>query len=305
MTRTCLTGLLVLLLLPLTAQLANSKKAITEIRRSKIILGLTGDEQIDQALRTAVDTFWRVGRLSGEMPYEEALEVANKDDGTMVLYFDNMTSETSMLQNQFGQSGLTRQTWVPGPSSRSLILTVSSGKRLKRDMKAFLALPTDDDGTVPEAAVHFAVSALNDMCATVARAPKSGVAHLKATIAKRGRRLKTKTLYVLDELIDKKLTVDEFTELYGYRVEVVDYEDWSQIVLNRQEEAAYSIVSPTPMGGNHVYAHYLMDAASGTILGVAYPKVAVALGPINLSKGNSATINEKMAEMYHEAVTVR
>ncbi|MGB3798527.1 MAG: hypothetical protein WA952_01860, partial [Lewinella sp.] len=99
MTRTLLTGLLVLLLLPLTAQMANTKKAITEIRRSKIILGVTGDEQIDQRLRTAVDSFWRVGRITDEMPCEEALEVANKDDRTMVLYFDNMKSETSMMQN--------------------------------------------------------------------------------------------------------------------------------------------------------------------------------------------------------------
>ncbi|WP_104418795.1 hypothetical protein [Neolewinella xylanilytica] len=297
--------MLALLVCPLTGQLANTKAAITEIRRSKIILGLTGDEHIDRTLRIAVDSFWRVGRLTEEMPYEEALQAANDDDRTMVLYVDNMKSETRLMQNQFDNGGVPTMNWLPGPSSQSLILTVSDGKRLKRDMKAFLALPTDEDGLVPEAAIYFGVAALNDMCMTVARAPKSGAAHLKATLAKRGRRLKAKTLYVLDELIDKKLTQDVFADIYGFQVEVVDFETWSEVVLNRQAGAAYAIVSPVPMGGRHVYAHYLMDAETGLILGVAYPKVAVALGPINLSKSNSATINEKMAELYHEAAASR
>ncbi|MGB3799121.1 MAG: hypothetical protein WA952_04855, partial [Lewinella sp.] len=220
-------------------------------------------------------------------------------------YFDNMKSETSMMQNPQNMRRGLNVTWMPGFSSESLILTVSSGKRLKRDMKAFLALPTNEEGVVPEAAIYFGVAALNDMCITVARAPKSGVKHLKATLAKRGRRLKTKTLYVLDQLIDKKITVEEFSEMYGFKVEVVDFERWSEIILTGEEDAAYAIVSPTPMGGSQVYAHYLMDAATGTILGVAYPKVAVGLGPINLSKSNSATINKKMAEKYHEAAASR
>ena len=285
--------------------MANTKKAVTEIRRSKIILGLSGDEHIDQALRTAVDTFWRVGRVTEEMPYEEALEIANKDDRTMVLYFDQFKSETRMAQTRFDGRGVAQTMWMPGPASHSLVLTVSSGKRLKRDMKAFLAIPTDANNTVPAAAVQFGVAALNDMCMTLARAPKSGAAHMKATLAKRGRRLKAKTLYVLDELIDKKMTAEAFSEMYGFKTEVVDFERWSEVVMARESGTAYAIVSPVPMGGRQVYVHYLMDAETGLILGAAYPKVALAIGPINLSKSNSATINKQMAERYHEAAASR
>ena len=305
LTRILLTALLALFLIPLSGQMANTKKAVTEIRSSKIILGLSGDEDIDQALRTAVDSFWRVGRVVGEMPVKEALEKANRDDRTMVLYLDKMSSQVNLANTTFDSRGVPQQNWLPGPSSVSPILTVSSGKRLKRDMKAFIALPIDEEMLVPTAAIYFGVAALSDMCKTVSQAKKSGMAHYKSVLARRGRKLKTKTLYVLEDLLHKKMTSDAFTELYGFETEVVGFDRWSEVVLSQEAGAAYAIVSPVPMGGNHVYAHYLVDAENGQVLGVAHPKVAVALGPINLTKSNSAEINEKMAELYHEAAAAR
>ena len=62
------------------------------------------------------------------------------------------------------------------------------------------------------------------------------------------------------------------------------------------------MVSPLPLAGTVSYVHFLMDAHTGQTLGAAYPAASFSLGPINLTKANSFTINNKVAEKYHEAV---
>ena len=156
--RILLSGLLALLTLTsVSGQLANTKKAFAEVKRSKIIVGTSGNEAMDQALRVAIDSFWTYARIAEELPYEEALKKANKDDSYMVLYLDNMRSETRLSTMSMNNAGalVSNPSWMPGPASQSLVLTISKGKNLKRDMMAFVALPSGEDGTVPAAAIHW------------------------------------------------------------------------------------------------------------------------------------------------------
>ncbi|CAH1001495.1 hypothetical protein LEM8419_02398 [Neolewinella maritima] len=300
--RVILTGLMALFMLfPLMGQMANTKKAFAEVKRSKIILGLSGNEAVDNTLRTAVDSFFRFARVVEELPYKDALAKAHKDDRMMVLYLDQLRSETTLASNSLNGSGALVTSWIPGPASRSAVLTISAGKNLKKNMMAYVALPLGDDDELPAAAVHFGVATLEDMARTINRAPKKPAQYYKETIEKRGRRLKTKTLYVLDQVFEKKYSAEEFIDTYGFEVKVVGLARWSEVILNQEEGAAYAIVSPVPLGGRHVYVHYLVDASSGQTMGAAYPAVALSLGPVNLSKGNSFTMNKKVAKLYHEA----
>ena len=107
MKRIFLSGLLLLaILLPLSGQIGNSKAAFVQIKRSKVILGLSGNEELDNALRTAVDSFWTYARLDGELPLKEAYAKAQKDDRLVVLAIDKRVSEISISRPGIGANGM-------------------------------------------------------------------------------------------------------------------------------------------------------------------------------------------------------
>ena len=52
---------------------------------------------------------------------------------------------------------------MPGPASQGLVLSIREGKPTRKGMLAFVGIPTGEDGSLPPAALHFAVANLQDM----------------------------------------------------------------------------------------------------------------------------------------------
>ncbi|WP_055446168.1 hypothetical protein [Lacinutrix mariniflava] len=114
---------------------------------------------------------------------------------------------------------------------------------------------------------------------------------MKATMAKNSQKLKTKTLLLDKEFVDKKL-ISKIDKIYKYDYKLTDRETIDKAILAKDSKYAY--VRAFPMfqqnGGNKsilkvsklIYIQYVIDAENGEIASYAAP-ASIGLG------GNLAT----------------
>jgi len=284
---------------PVFSQTANSKKAISKLRGAKLIVGLTGNLEVDQALQTAVDSFWNPRMLAEPMPRDEAGDKAKGNDRLAVLTTGEFRVRSRIPLASSGVNSAIN--WSILTAKKFTTIGISDGGKFERNFLANVNIPVSDADELPAAAVHFGVAYLDDYITSINRYKSFGDWN-KSTKARRIKRLKRMTLYIPDVLFTKSISPEEFGEEYGYDYKVVPMEEWSRVVLEHEEGAAYTMVIKFAFSGPPVFAHVIMSAKDGKILAFVYTKVAANLAGIKLSRGNSFEMNKKMTSLYKKAV---
>ncbi|GAA5027793.1 hypothetical protein GCM10011506_15960 [Marivirga lumbricoides] len=226
------------------------------------------------------------------MPEDDAFDKLKADEVDYVLYLDTKVKAKSR--------GYDRGDFTHYYVNEGMAITLRNGKRTNAAIQYIP--PFGDDNEYAEAFINFGLDAFQYQFEIITSKELKSNTNLYAKFNENGNELKEKTLLVLAEWIHKKISIEEVKEIYEGKIEAVPFADWKEAIMEKQEGKAYVVVVPIPLGRSYVYYHYLMDAATGRILGMGQPKVSfgVNIGAYNYSKNNSGFVNEKNLEIYNE-----
>jgi hypothetical protein len=161
-----------------------------------------------------------------------------------------------------------------------------------------------EDYEVTKEGLGFAVSEMNSIVSNLDKYNIKNNMTYNKPFKQNAPRLKDKTLLIPDFWLSEKVGVDELASLYEGKCQIVTYEEWSDAILNKRNYA-YVMIAPTPVGGDYVYLHYLMEASTGDVLYISKPKVAVNVGGFNVSAANTGYINGRCLKLYNDAFDMK
>lgn len=266
-------------------------KQIKNLKESEIIIGLSGNEEIDKNLKNVVEKFWNICPITKELPLEEAKEKAKKSDNIYVIYLDSYSSRS--FKKYIGSTGNTD--YYFRNISEGYFIGLSSGKR--RPI-IYSGIPAFEDKITDEVIAH-GVNYMQQIFQMMLENKVNATKTLKI-IRKNSVELKDKTLYIPKWWIDEKVS-DKITQYYKGKYKIVSHFEWAKAILNKEAGIAYSIIIPTPVGGKYLYQHHLCDAETGKIYGVTRPKgAAVEMFGINLSSSNKGYVAKKNLKQYNK-----
>jgi len=278
-----------LLLVAFTSQAQLLKKSTVEsIQSGKIVVALTEDEKVNEIWKAALNDRWSFADLIDFVNEEEAFDMLKADEVDYVLFLNtNVTSRSRSYD---------RGTYSYYYTSKGMAIEVRSGKRSNAAIQYIP--PFGDDNEYAETFINFGVDALEYQFETILSKDLKSNMFLYGEYNENASMLKEKTLLILANWLHKKTTIEEAKELYEAPIEVVPFADWKEAILQKQEDKAYVVVVPAMANGKYVYLHYLMDSATGNVIGMGQPKVSV--GIYGYSKGNSGFVNEKNLKLYNK-----
>lgn len=100
---------------------------------------------------------------------------------------------------------------------------------------------------------------------------------MREEIEQNAYKLKEKTLLMDKEEVSKKLTDADIKAAYPYPYKLAGYEEIEKAILSRDPKYAYVQIVPMAMNEKTVYAHLVVNAENGEMLGWSAP------GPIMIS----------------------
>jgi len=273
-------------------QLINLKE-VESIKNSKIVVGLTGNKDLDDAMIAAVNEFWKISEIGEPMPVEEAISKTKEDNSITVIKIGEIRaiSMTHKYNNYWNYRNI---------NSSKVIELYNGGK--KPVFKQFIP---EFNNEITSEILWFGIAAMHYQLVTMEE-NNIGVTKLKKQYKSSSPKLNDVTLLIPEGWTDKKTTPESLKEIYGGKAYIVSYSIWRKAIMERDEDVAYSIICSVPFGDGYVHLHYLMDAKTGNILAVIQPKVAVSInkpkGNVNLTKGNSGYVNKKILEKYNNVL---
>lgn len=82
---------------------------------------------------------------------------------------------------------------------------------------------------------------------------------------KRIKKLKSYTLYIKEEDLEKKIDMDKVSKIYKYKYKIVSNEEWEQAIINKKPEIACAIIVPATANALDFY-HIVFTAEDGKML---------------------------------------
>ncbi len=268
-----------------------TQEDVTRVKSARLIVPTTDYPGLDSLLTTAVKSFWTFSKNVeyGTMSYTDAKKLAKTDKNILIFIITNVRSQS--LTHSDASGG--RYRYV---SSGSAVM-LEDGKG-KTDVSSFF--PTFEERTVTDEGVGFAVAEMSSLLSNLEKYSIKNNMTFNKPFRQNAPRLKDKTLFIPEGWLHDKLEVRDIPAIYEGKFKIVDYETWSDAIVSKKD-VAYVIVVPFPIGGDFVYLHYLMDAATGDVLFISQPKVAMKVQGFNVSKMNTGYIAEKNIKGYNDA----
>ena len=261
---------------------------VMHIKNSKMVVALTEDDDVNESLKKMVESFWSFSEVDEYLPREEAFEKAKNNKDIVVLAIGTTTSISGRHGRTTGYSYRT--------ISRGKHLEISNGKG-KAIIKNFIPAFGEEEYITDEI-LAFGLTAIEYLCKTMEEDKLKTNWKFKSAYKVHSRDIKSKTLYLMDGWVSEKIKKEDIRKAYEAPIAVVTQEKWADAILSKKEGIAYCIVVPATVGGKFVYMHYIVDAHTGVVYGIAYPKVAVDVAGVNVSKSNSGYINKKNLKAY-------
>lgn len=281
----------VLICTTLSAQVAKLDD-IRAIKNSKVIVGLSGNDELDEILRRVITKYWSFSEVIAFENAETATKKAKLDDNLMVLKLGKKV-------------GYSPSHSTPGSNNKYKYITEGHQIEIgtgKNKLLVSVLIPTFKDDEITEEILVYGISTLQHLCKTMDDNNLKSNMKIKDVYKENTPQLKNKTLYIPEFWLSPKFDINEIKNLYDAKIKVVSYEDWRNAILTGEEGIAYVMVVPTPSGGNYVYLHYLVDAHTSNVYAFVYPKVSGSIAGINVTKSNTGFINDKNIKMYNEAL---
>ncbi|MFS4457382.1 hypothetical protein [Maribacter sp. 2304DJ31-5] len=266
-------------------------KQIKNLKDSKVIIGLSGYEDVDENLVRMVNKFWDLCPISEALPMEEAIGKAKDNDNLYAIYLSSYESQS------FWKYGLDNIKYKSLSVQYFIGFSSGSGKAIM-----ISGIPVFNDEFTDESIAH-GVNYINQIFGMMLDNEVNAMKTL-GLIKEKGTLLNDRILYMPEWMVDKKLDENEISEIYGGQFKIVSDFEWSRAILNKKEGVAYSIIIPAAVGGAYVFQHHVCDAETGQVLGIKYPKPAFSISAgiksYNLSSANKGFIAKKNLKQYND-----
>lgn len=265
-------------------------KEVQNVQKSEVIIGLTGELELDNNLREMVEKFWTICPISEALPLKEARQKAKANENLYVIHFGSIRS---MSPKRF----IGDNYYFKNISSGYYIgLTTGDKKPMMRSY-----IPIFDNEFTDEVISH-GVTYMQELFNLMIDNEVGALKTLKV-IKDNSTQLKDKILYIPEWWMDSKLTESEIAKQYEGKYKIISHFEWSSAILNKKPGIAYSMIIPVPMGGDYVYQHHICDAETGQIYGITQPKGgAFQLNGMNMSKANKGYVSKKNLDQYNDVL---
>ena len=281
---------------------------IEKLREGKLIAALTGNEEVDNAFKDALSTFWDITEIEEFLPYKDAKEKAKNDKSTYLIY---ITSGSSIGPSRSASSSNASYRYI----SKSKRVKISSGKKNSNPI-LYCYFPSSSDGRATKESLFFAVANIQYTAETMLNDGIKSTLKWNKIYNKFNQELKDLTIYLFEGWVESGLTSERVQEIYPASIKVVTFDEWSEVVLTRKEGAAYCLIAPIPQAGKYTYVHYFMKSGEAKVLGTSYSLVnptfkgpEMSVGGVNfigedidLSKVNSGYITEQNVKKYTKMI---
>ncbi|WP_405385080.1 hypothetical protein [Maribacter sp. LLG6340-A2] len=265
-------------------------KEVQNVQQSEVIIGLTGDLELDKNLEEMVKKFWTICPISEILPLKEARKKAKENDKLYVIHFGSLHSMSP--KRYIGDNYYFKDI----STGYFIGLTTGAKKPLMRSY-----IPIFDNEFTEEVLSH-GVTYMQELFTLMLDNEVGALKTLKI-IKDNSTQLKDKVLYIPEWWMDSKLTEEDITKRYKGKYEIVSHYEWSSAILNKTPGIAYSIIIPVPMGGKYVYQHHICDAETSQIYGITQPKgAAIQLNGLNMSKANKGYVSKKNLDQYNDVL---
>jgi len=269
-------------------------KQIQNLTNSQLIIGLSGNKELDKNFKEIVEKYWDLCPVIEELPLKTARNKAKENDNLFVIYIDSYTSRS--FKKYMGTVGNT--SYYFRNISSGYFIGLSTGKK-KPIMSS--GIPAFDKKITDEVIAH----GTNYMQQLFRMMLDNNVNAMKTfkIIKENSTKLKEKTLYIPEWWIDNKLSKTEISELYDGNYQIVTHFEWSTAILDKKPGIAYSMIIPASVGGKYVYQHHLCDAETGQIYGITQPKAGAGeMFGVNLSSSNKGYVSKKNIKQYNKVL---
>jgi hypothetical protein len=265
---------------------------VQTLKTAKIIIAQFGVKEIDDMMESSIKKFFTFNTNFDVMPYMEAKAEAKKDpDHVFVMFVTGVSSKSLPHDRDDKTTPLWKEQYRNISGGAFLVIENAKG-----GVMANCYLPSFEDGGITEEIVGFGCEAISSMLKTMDEKQMGSNLKLESTYLKDAPALKDKILYIPEGWLSPKFDKDAIKSIYTGQFEIVSYEKWRDAILNK-EDVGYAIVVPKPVGGGYVYQHFLVNAKSGKVYAICYPRVATSA-----SKSNTGYINEKNVKRYNDAI---
>ncbi|HKJ47974.1 MAG TPA: hypothetical protein VJ973_02735 [Christiangramia sp.] len=265
-------------------------KEIKNLENGNLIIGLTGNDKLDEDFKDVVEAQWKLGKITEYLPMEEARDKAKEDDNTYALYIDSFSTKS------FRHEGMNNVDYKTVSEGTCVALSDGSKKPIFRSF-----IPAYKGNIVSKESLVHGVNFIHQVSEKMISENLKSAMKTLSLYEDEGKNLAQKTLYIPQGMIHEKFDKSEISEFYGSEYKVVPRSEWSNVIVSHEKDAAYVMIVPVPVGGKYMYQHHIIDAETGMIYGLLQPKAAMSLGSvtgINLSKGNTGYINKQNVKAY-------
>jgi len=258
---------------------------IKNLKESKVIIGLSGNEDLNKSLKELIPKYWTLCPIDGALPYKEALEKAKEDDNTYVIFVSSIVSRS--LRHNYTEN------WDIRLISSGKFVGLSNGKK-KPLMRSYIPA---SDNVVPGESIAHGLKFMQTLFTSMIEEQK-GAMKVVGLYKQQAKELVNKTLYIPEVWLHKKLTKEIITKEYGSNFKIVSETEWKDAILNKKEGVAYVILIPYPMAGQYMFQHHIFDSETNQLYAISNSRVAVSLNAVNLSKANTGYISKKNIKKY-------
>lgn len=257
---------------------------LQEFKKAKVYIGLSEDEDINNALRAAVNNSWNLTEIAGEEPIKKLRDRASK--GENVAFIAMVETMSSNLFS--GRSGYSAK-------SKTYALQVNIKGTRYGFYHQYLCYGEGFIDNI-DLSVDLGVKMLNSKLKTIAQENLKNSKSLKKHALSQRSIFDSKTLYIPREWLDG-VTEKEFKESYNSKVKFVDLEEYIAAINNGQEDMIYVLPLAVPAEGGFVNTHVFTEAEGHNYLGLCQKLTMMEMSS-NIFNKYSGVIEKGHIKLY-------
>lgn len=259
---------------------------LQQFKSVKVYIGLSDNEDMNNALRSAVENGWDFTEIEGEESIENIKQKVSS--GKNIAYIAMVETSSSNLFSD--KSGVNAE-------SKTYALQVNLNGSRFGFYHQYLCYAEGFINNI-DLSVNIGVKMLNSKLKAIDKENLKKSKLLKDYALTKSEAFATKTLYIPREwLVD--ISEEDFKSEYTYKVKFVDLEEYIEAIKNDQKDMIYVLPLAVPAEGGFVNTHVFTEADGHNYLGLCQKLTMLEL-QTNVFKKYSGEIEKKHIKLYDD-----
>src|SRR5690625_1023591 len=257
---------------------------LEEFKKAKVFIGLTDDDEINKALREAVNNNWDFTQIEGEETIESIKKRASEGDNVAFI---------GMVET--GSSNLFSSRTGVRAKSKSYALQVNVNGTRYGFYHQHLCYAEGFVDSI-NLSVDLGVKILNSKLKAIDQEKYKRAKDLKKYAQAQKSVFDKKTLYIPREWLDD-ITEEEFKQGYNRKVKFVDLEEYVYNIKTGNQDMIYALPIAVPAEGGFVNTHIFIDADGHKYLGLCQ-RLTMSEMASNIFNDYSGVIEKQHIRLY-------